>query len=147
VGSIKLKDVYTSGTNALALVSNGDIVVSGLLDASPSSLSSPAGVEVSIPPGSLGGHGNPSPLKNDCIGGDGVSAGGGAGRVAPGYPGDKGSAQGGKAGIAMISTPTGVPLVGGCAGGDMPASGLQPTAYGGLGGGAIQLVARGSIRL
>lgn len=139
VGSLIAQDVDVSGTPALAIVSDGDIQLSGHFSLSAAS-STPG-------PGAL--------TDATCQGGDqvvngndGNTAAGGAGGGGFGTAGAEGGtaiAQGiqaaGGSGGGTTGTATLVPLRGGCDAGVVGAS-LR-----GAGGGAVQLVSRTSIAI
>jgi hypothetical protein len=135
VKSLTLGDTLVTGTRALALVSDGDIIVGG---------------HVRIQAGTM--------LTSDCIGGVGeaVDCGAGCDIYAGGGGGGFGS-DGGRGGTVGIDFDMGVfggvrgvrrgnatltPLRGGCGGGG---AGDQP--LGGAGGGGVQLVSRTLIRV
>lgn len=141
VHSVTTADVTITGSNALAIVSNGDVKVGGILAASATATT----------PGSGGFN------DGACKGSDGVSmldvgilAGSGGGGF--GHTGGLGgnamggtptaTASGGDAGTATGNL-TLVPLRGGCDGGGLNLSGS--VLKGGAGGGAIQLVSRTKI--
>jgi hypothetical protein len=129
-----------SGSLSLALVSDGDVTITGVLDVSADGLT--------------GGPGSISDFNDPCVGGDMVGGvdfpgGGGGGRFQPGanggfaYP----NISGAPGGIALTD-PDLQPLIGGCRGGE--SRGLMtpvPPPNGGGGGGAVQIVSRSIISL
>lgn len=130
VGSLTAKDVVVSGKNALAIVSNSDIAISGTFTVS---------AKGAVPgPGALNEDGckgqPPLPGKKGGSGGGGFGSSGGAGGVGIGE-GAMAGMGGGKTGTASL-----IPLRGGCDGGAADA-GRVP----GAGGGAIQLLSRNQI--
>lgn len=127
------KEVVVNGKNALAVVSAGDIEISGVLAASAKDSVPGAGAFVD---GTCAGQ-EPPPIAGSAIGGSGGGGFGGAGAQggyvnnAPGY--QNGAVGGTASGNAEL-----VPLRGGCRGGGYEA---------GAGGGAIQLVSRTQITI
>ena len=128
--TVSLKDVAVSGSQALAIVANGSVTLTGYLDASGSRSPSQPG------PGALS--------TTACVGTSSTNAvaAGGGGRETAGGPGG----SSGKAGGQSYKTRTGEPLVGGCSGGNV-VSGSTLKAAGGYGGGAVQIVSRVSIQI
>ncbi|HEU4734413.1 MAG TPA: hypothetical protein VFT22_41265 [Kofleriaceae bacterium] len=137
VRSLTARDVIVTGKSALAFVSHGDLTILGKL--------------------TLSGHNDvPGPgafNEPSCVGGDtlivgtqaiGGPGGGGFGR-AGGEGGDAttvdGTSQGG-AGGNPTGSPGLVPLRGGCSGGRIGGKG-----FGGVAGGAVQLVSRTRITI
>lgn len=127
-----------TGTLPVALVSDGTVTITGVLDVSADS--------------TTGGPG--SIVTGPCVGGDEVNGvdfagGGGGGRFQSGSEGGYAypSTAGGAGGDALSDADL-QPLVGGCRGG--LARGFQlpePPPNGGGGGGAVQIVTRGPIAL
>lgn len=136
VHSLKAADVKVTGSNAVAIVSHGDLKIDGVFAASASGGT----------PGA-GGYDD-----GGCTGVTGVnkssdmlfSGGGGGGFAFPGGRGgsatnSNGSAAGSSGGVATGNV-TLVPLRGGCRSGSIPGG-----SFGAGGGGAIQLVSRTKI--
>lgn len=130
----------SSYTESIAIVSRGDIEVMGRIDIS-------AGGRV---PGPGGRHsGDPSDFI-ECRGGDGLpappnasaGAGGGGAATAGGNGGRINGMEGMPGGPADTTIE---PLFGGCQGGHLY-YGTNNTAWGGSGGGSLQLVSRTAIR-
>jgi hypothetical protein len=127
-GSFSIGDVVVSGTNPLAIVSVGDVSLTGVLDASGNSTINGPGAQSIGPCAGLAAD-------------YGASGGGNA-------------TAGGMGGISSVGTnprPVGggaqsgfEPLVGGCAGGALTSNG-SATSAGGGGGGAVQIVSLTSI--
>ncbi len=141
VKSITMGNVAVNGTSALAIVSDGDITLTGQLHAggkttATKSYNGPGG-------GGLLCSGNGS---GGSISATGKEAAGGGGGAFAGYGGNGGSTAslGGGAGGLPVGNATLIPLRGGCAGG-----GAAPPSsiLGGAAGGAVQLVSRTAIRL
>jgi hypothetical protein len=140
VGSLKAGEVTVSGDHALAIVSNGDIVIEGHVSVSANGTES-------------GGPG--AVTTAECRGGVGVEhicgtpcvAVGGAGGGGFGTPGARGGdggtseSQGGVGG-GEVGSPDLLPLRGGCDGGEVESG---DTSLPGRGGGALQLVSRSRI--
>lgn len=139
------------GANPIALVSNADVTVAGLIQAGPTS-SGTCGAQPG-PGGGAGGVANAgattiTPAMGPGAGGSGTAgtsgnftSGGGGGHGASGGAGGSGvPGAGGLAGPAYDNT-TLNPLLGGSGGG---ASGSS-SSCGGAGGGGVQLVAVGTI--
>lgn len=136
VHSLIAADVKITGTNALAIVSHGDLQITGLLAASANGNTAGAGAfsdgacdgaASSMPAGTLFGG----------AGGGGFATPGGRGGSGTNNDGVAGGAAGGAAaGNALL-----IPLRGGCSGG--PILGRSDSA--GRGGGAIQLVSRSKV--
>jgi hypothetical protein len=123
-GSFSIGNVVVSGNSPLAIVSGGEIHVSGVFDISANASSSGPGAQ----------------LAGACAGQSSVSGGsGGANATDGGASGQTGSiltnprVPGGAAQIGFE------PLVGGCVGGQLTSSGAA-VADGGGGGGAVQFV-------
>ena len=138
VKSISIGDTIVSGTDALAIVSDGDITITGALDVGGRAI---GGVSVNGPGGgaisaSCSGRAWGEVSGDDNIGGSG---GGGFG-TAGGNGGSTSTTTGGGHGLGTGSGDL-IPLHGGCPGG---AGGPIP---GGGAGGAVQLVSRTGIRL
>lgn len=138
VHSLTANDVTINGDNAFALVSNGDIRVGGILNAS-------AGVDTSAPgvyndSNCKGGVGVRSGASLSGAGGGGFGTGGGSGGSASTI-GD--SATGGSGG-KPTGVPALIPLRGGCDSGAI--DDLHPAAVG-HGGGAIQLASHTKISI
>jgi hypothetical protein len=135
-----------SGTNALALVSLGDVTIRVPIDATVS-----CGGGLDIVGGFHGGQGGgdgtgPGGGKHGQGGGDKTGGGGGAGYAALG--GDGGvSTQGGAAGAAggVYGDDVITVLFGGSGGGGVNNGGTA--MHGGSGGGAVQIVANGTIHI
>ena len=146
VGSLHAQDITVTGHRALAIVSDGDVTLNGILDASADHQ-----------------HPGPGAVLNDptCQGRDGdkandgsaISGGGGAGFGTAGGAGGtasflvSGGAAGASAGAASL-----VPLRGGCHGGWFGGASGPPgtTEIGsspGTGGGAVQIASRTSISI
>lgn len=116
-----------SGDHAFAVVSDGDVVINGVLDASATRTNSG--------PGAL--------QTGACVGGALSSGGGGAGNATAGaIGGDDEQGNFGTAGAQLL--PSGS-LTGGCRGGsDLDGNGAV-SGQGGGGGGAVQLASRRSV--
>jgi hypothetical protein len=125
-----------SGGNAFAIVSDGDVKIGGVFNAS--AIGSERGPGVYNDANCRGGDAVDSGASLGGAGGGGFGAAGGAGGSAST---DSDSAAGGSSG-KPTGTPTLIPLRGGCDSGREP--GANPTAAG-TGGGAIQLVSRSRI--
>jgi HYDIN/CFA65/VesB-like, Ig-like domain len=145
VGSLQMGSVKLIGGDAFAVVSQGDVTVTGLIDASSTSVGGQSGTwgpgaescspSTSVPAGGMGGY--QSDLSTRYAGAGGGSFGGQGARGGNNPP-VNGSIPGVIEGAITIH-----PLRGGCAGG------LRATASSsnGGGGGAIQLVSRTVIKL
>lgn len=131
--------VPDNGNPALAFVSDGDVVITGLLDVSAN--------------GSQGGPkaywGGPLGGEWECAGGYSVDAvvgaggaGGAGGAQIGGDGGDGAPGQGAAGGTALVAVE---PLRGGCEGGT--ATGVSAYGDGGGGGGALQITSRTRIEL
>ncbi len=137
VKSMNVASVSVGGSLPLAIVADGDVTISGLLDVSSKYFS---GTTLQVGgPGAL-------PTSAACTGkaGTGHGGGGGAGRAAIGSAGGSGGGAGAGAGGAMDAATLGTPLAGGCTGGVGAGAG---SVFGGVGGGAIQITSRTSIAL
>jgi hypothetical protein len=136
VKSLVAKDVVVTGKNAIAMVSAGDIKISGVFAASANGAGPGAGA---FADGNC--RGKDSPFKQACIGGAGGggfgSPGGGGGSAKDPVAYADGGTGGTIAGNAEL-----VPLRGGCGGGDTYDGTRGGGGGGGGGGGAIHLVAR-----
>ena len=134
VKSLSMGDVAVNGATALAIVSDGDITITGKLD--------------------VGGiHSLPGPGAYSCAAGDFSKSGneaagsGGGGFASSGREGGStASLTGGSSGTVNGNAQL-VPLRGGCAGGGGPDYFSGNYRSGGGGGGAVQLVSRTEIRL
>jgi hypothetical protein len=137
VGSLVAQDVTVSGTPALAIVSDGDIQLSGHFSAS--AVGSTAGPGALTSPTCQGGD----QVVNGQNGNTAAGGAGGGGFGSAGAAGGNAIAQGfhasGGSGGSTTGTATLVPLRGGCDAGVVGAS-LR-----GAGGGAVQLVSRTAI--
>ena len=146
--SFAIGNVRVTGTAALAIVSAGDITITGVLDLSADGLTSGPGAMTCLNTGaggsSISGFFKTTPANSGgyphytwTVGGGG---GGGFGSIGgSGGSGDTSTAGGAGAinGVATL-----VPLRGGCPGGDD-----RGGPYGGAGGGAVQLVANNTVHL
>ena len=132
VKSLQLGDATIAGIRAIAVVSDGDIVVGGHVRIRAGSSTEGACV------GGFGGQDDPGTFQADA-GGGGGGFGGSGGDGGDAIAGDA-SAGGGQGG-SPIGNSSLVPLRGGCAGGGLVDD------LGASGGGAIQLVSRTSIRI
>lgn len=136
VGSLVANDVSVSGTNALAIVADGELRVSGHLSLSAKSYDRPG-------PGSLSSL--PCEGKPTGVGNSAYSGAGGGGFGTAGARGGTvnntatSNVQTGGAGGGTIGNTTLTPLRGGCD------SGLFSGSVRGRGGGAVQLVSRTKI--
>lgn len=144
VKSLTAQDIRVTGSRALAIVSDGDVVLSGILDASADHQHAGPGAPVDDP--TCQGKDGSKTSDNTAIGG-----GGGAGFGTAGGAGGSGSAlaPGGSGGAATGSA-TVSPLRGGCHGGwyggsSGPPSLVETDASPGAGGGAVQIVSRTKI--
>lgn len=132
VKDLTLRNTVVTGSQALAIVADGAINVLGEVDAT-----------ANLNHGGPGASSDPSRCTAQSGTGGaagGMGAGGGSYGARGGNGGGYGAASGPVAG-AIIDTDLS-PLIGGCAGGD---ANTNANAYGGRGGGAIQLVSRLSI--
>lgn len=136
VSSLTLRDTEITGGRALAIVSDGEISVTGHVRVDAGEMSSTGCVGDQPPP--CEGVGT-SGLVCAGSGGGGFASAGGRGGNASATDGTSvsGGAGGGAAGNFVL-----VPLRGGCAGGNSTATGDA-----GAGGGAIQLVSRRAIAI
>lgn len=139
VGSLTAADITVSGSNALAIVSDGDVTITGAVDLSAHY-----------------NHGGPGSLlgRADCRGGNGISqtdavsgGGGGGFGTAGGSGGAAGFLVGGGDGGGPDGTASLVPLRGGCeggwaGGGSGPPPDSDTSTSPGTGGGAIQISSR-----
>jgi hypothetical protein len=128
-GSFSIGDVVVSGSNPLAIVSVGDITLTGVLDASATGTTSGPGAQLT---GACAGAASDT---GGSGGGNATSGGSGGG---PGIPDPR--AAGGAAQIGFE------PLGGGCRGGALTQDGGTVGAGGG-GGGALQIVSGSSISI
>lgn len=135
VHSLNAIQVTATGRNALAIVSNGDVKVSGVFAASASSNTPGPGA---FNDGACKGAPGGPPVAGGVAGGAGGGAFGLGGGKGGSAMNDNGTSAGGNGGTATGS-PTLVPLRGGCDAGTVGASLF------GAGGGAIQLVSRTKI--
>lgn len=137
VGSLTANHVAVTGANALAIVSNGDININGVFEASAHDKIPGAGA---FNESACQGAGAPFAdglTASGGAGGGGFGARGGAGGAGKNNSGEQpAGAGGGTAGTASL-----IPLRGGCSGGSLTAG------AGGKGGGAIQLVSRTQIAI
>jgi hypothetical protein len=135
VGSLTTLDVTTTGNNALAIVSNGDIKIQGTFSVSASGGTAGPGAR----PDSACVGGNAAKALNSLsgAGGGGFGSSGGGGGSAT----NSGNGQNAVGGVAGGTTgdETLVPLRGGCDSGTYT---NNNTSYIGRGGGALQLVSR-----
>jgi hypothetical protein len=138
VRSLIASDVQITGTNALAIVSHGDLQITGLLAAS-AHLSTP-GAGAFSDGGCDGGAGTmPAGTLFGGAGGGGFGTSGGNGGSGTNNDGVAvGGAGGAATGNALL-----IPLRGGCRGGLI----LGNSNSAGRGGGAIQLVSRSKISI
>lgn len=140
VKSLTASDVNVTGASALAIVSDGNIVINGTLDVSGENETNGAGANTADST-CHGKNGNS---------GEGWSGGGGAGFGGLGGSGGKaGSVQGGLGGGTSGNASL-TPLRGGCpgghsGGGSQDSDPIQPDPGGG--GGAVQLVSNTSIEV
>jgi hypothetical protein len=137
VKSLTVESLRAVGTDALAIVADGDVIISGTIDVS-ARLAPPLYTPASGPGG--------VPSTNSCTGqyGTGGGGGGGGGRWFIGGVGGKGGGAGAGGSGSTLTTPHGAPLLGGCFGG----GGASPNpSMGGGGGGAIQITSRTRILL
>jgi hypothetical protein len=134
VHSMIANDVAITGSNAFALVSNGDIQIAGVVAASASGTTpGPGGFNDAA---CQGGAGSTVGQAAGGCGGGGFGSAGGRGGSATNI---NGTAAGGSGG-APTGNPTLVPLRGGCDSGRLGGS-----AGFGAGGGAMQFVSRTQI--
>lgn len=145
VKSLSAQDIRVTGTRALAIVSDGDVVVSGILDASADHQYAGPGSPVDDP--TCQGKDGTRKSDDTAIGG-----GGGAGFGTPGGAGGSagGLAPGGSGG-AVTGSASLTPLRGGCHGGwfggsSGPPSLVETDGSPGAGGGAVQIVSRTKIQ-
>ncbi len=136
--SLSVESLIIGGANTLALVSDGDITISGNVDLSSSNDGPPLYAPKNGPGALISG--------NACVGqkASGKGGGGGGGRGDTGASGGDGGGAGAGAGGAKLDAPSGAPLVGGCMGGIGAGDTL---AFAGAAGGGIQLTSRTRIRL
>ena len=148
--SFAIGDVRVSGGGALALVAAGDITITGTLDLSADGVNPGPGAVACAGTGE-GGVNNNGFFQRVPAGNSGgyptylwdISGGGGGGFGSVGGAGGAGgSTNTATAGGVTNGNATLVPLRGGCPGGD---SNSGP--HGGRGGGAVQLVANGTVHL
>lgn len=142
VKSLTASDITVIGNRALAIVSDGDISISGVLDAS-ADLNRPGAGALTSSSTCLGGQGGVIDVR--------ASGGGGGGFGQPGGQGGFGGVVGGTPGMisgnAMLQ-----PLRGGCRGGSgatnvLNSSPTDTLTDPGAGGGAVQLVSNTKIIL
>lgn len=135
VGSLSTLDVTTTGKNALAIVSNGDIKIEGTFSVSANG--GTAGPGAHADPTCVGGNAGKALNSLGGAGGGGFGSPGGGGGSAT----NSGNAENAAAstGGGTIGDPTLVPLRGGCDSGTYTDNN---TSYVGRGGGALQLVSR-----
>ncbi|HTJ45145.1 MAG TPA: hypothetical protein VL463_23725 [Kofleriaceae bacterium] len=136
--ALDVEDVTVTGTNAIAIVADGDVIIRGHMDVS----SRHAGLPFYEP---LGGPGAMT-AADPCQGTQGTGKGGsgGGGRFYAGAKGGDGGGSGGAMGGSTYLTPLNEPLVGGCGGGHGTGDTL---ALAGVGGGAFQISSRTRITL
>ncbi len=132
VKSLAMADTTATGSRAVAMVSNGDILVRGHLWAGAGSTSQGNCVGRDVTYANDPKEGPFSGATSGAGGGGFATAGASGGTAAVGKFTAAGSAGGSAIGNSAL-----VPLRGGCAGGDVP-----DLHEGGVGGGAIQLVSR-----
>lgn len=139
VGSITMGAAKVVGTNAFAIVSDRDIVITGIVNAV-------GAYDANGNPSSPGAGGGPGAACAGATvtspGNDYQGTGGGSFAGAGARGGNNPPNMGGAAG-STVNAPTLVPLRGGCSGGVNASS----VAYPGLGGGAVQLVSRTQIKI
>lgn len=141
VKSLTAKDVTVSGKNAIAIVSAGDINITGAFSASAKGFVRGEGF---VPgPGEFDdGNCRGQNLRVGCINSDCQGGPGGGGFGSPGGSGGSANSARGFMAGGTGGTTTGnaelVPLRGGCSGGNSEG----PDNFDGGGGGAIQLVSR-----
>lgn len=132
--------ISVRGTRALAIVAAGDVTLTGVLSVSADFQVAGPGAIVTAQPckGAIGNHV-----------GTGYSGGGGGGFGTAGGAGGVGGSAAGGAGGMVAGDPTLVPLRGGCGGGLFPGTEgtLPENSHPGAGGGAVQISARGTVRL
>ena len=135
--TVTLGQISLTGAYAVALVANGDITITGDVDARGACADKTGGP----------GGGNGGTTRNNGSGtGGGVGAnavadgGGGAGYGATGGAGGTGTVIGGANGGAAYGDATIMALVGGSGGGSSGAQSAALAARGGGGGGGVQLV-------
>jgi len=137
--------VQVVGTAALAFAVAGNVDIAGVIEASGGR----AGIDVGGPGGFFGGKASACDGKGPGGGQAGSAAedvgGGGAAHLALGGAGGARAAVDGGSSGATYGVNALIPLVGGSGGGC--GGGTTPRARGGGGGGAIQLSARGTIRV
>ena len=148
--SFTIGDVRVTGGGALAIVAAGDITITGTLDLSADGVTFGPGAVACVGTGA-GGNTNTGSFSRPPAGNSGgypayiwdIGGGGGGGFGSLGGTGGayQTVSTGGTAG-PMNGTADLVPLRGGCPGGD----GMQGP-HGGAGGGALQLVANGTVHL
>jgi hypothetical protein len=129
-GSFSIGNVVVHGTNPLAIVSVGDVALTGVLDASGNASANGPGAQVTAP----------------CTGHAADAGGSGGGNATAG-------GAGGQAGVATNPRAAGgaaqvgfEPLIGGCPGGSLTSSG-STVSDGGGGGGAVQIVSLTAITI
>jgi hypothetical protein len=138
LGDVVVTANMTHGGPALALLANGEIVISGNV-----SLAAGDVAEASLfCVGGLGFeniNGNNEKVSGSGGGGHATAGGEGGAQISLGLPGGRAGAVGG---TDMLE-----PLRGGCAAGGFSSNVNPPTAFGARGGGAIQLSSRERIRI
>jgi len=139
VGTLKV-----TGSLPLAIVADGEISVSGLLDVSADGVTAGPGAINSGSQACFGGSNMASALGYEQGGG------GGGGFEVGAVGGQSGDLDSGWPGGAPVANTTGVPLEGGCRGGRVFTTTLRGNMHasqGGRGGGAIQLVSSTAIEI
>jgi len=134
VGSLQVQNVTVRGARALAILSHGDVTITGHFSASARNDVAGAGAMsgTAACAGTVGSH----------DGANSASGGGGGGFGTAGARGGRGGSLDYGLGGAADGNPEIEPLRGGC-----PGAGSTAFAAGGSGGGAIQLSTRGAVRL
>ncbi|HVV87985.1 MAG TPA: hypothetical protein VHE35_33320 [Kofleriaceae bacterium] len=139
--SFEVDNAVARGHRALAIVSDGDVLIHGTLSVSAAREVPGAGAAAANDPACTARNGVAA------VGGTGGAGGGGHG-TAGGRGGSGGTSQGGTAG-AVVGVDTLLPLRGGCPGADAFAvpSAREEDEHPGGGGGAIQITSRARILL
>jgi hypothetical protein len=139
--SVEVDSVTAHGGRALAIVSDGDVLIHGTLSVSASHQLPGAGASRANDPACTARSGTAS------VGGTGGAGGGGFGT--PGGAGGLGHLSPGGAGGGTLGNQKLVPLRGGCPGAFKVGAPSSNVAYEqpGAAGGALQISARGAVRL
>ena len=142
--SFEAEDVSVVGTRALAILTDGDVLLHGTLSVSARA---PLGFGVNIPGPGARTKGDPvCTAGRGAFNATGYSGAGGGGHGTAGGGGGSGNGAVPGAGGIVTGSVTLVPLFGGCPGEKAwGMEGQEGTPSGGAGGGAVQISARGRI--